>query len=201
MNKVLVSVKNFFGKVGKAFVTFFSMVKKAIVSFYRAIIKKFNNFRLTSFVTAGAAFVGAAYSLAAFFLYHFAGEKTEKHGRLVGFLSLEKDGRILGFIFFLAAVLSIILTIYAIYTLIPHMLNKEKVNVKKSSVIVAAVAALPTLLVTVLSIYLIAIEDPNTEIGIIVSIPFGALASIALGLLLVPALKCEFYMPAIKQKK
>ena len=172
-------------------------------SFYKALIKKLNNFRLTSIIMSAISLVAGIVSLGLLFIYYFAGDiSTKTESRQPSFTSLGAEGRILGMVFFLFCIFVIILSIVVIYNVLPNILNKEKVSPKKSPLIMAVVNGALEVVVLVFAILAITIdkEVPNTLALYIVAIPFVALTAIGNLLCIVPFLKCVFYQPAIGSK-
>lgn len=166
----------------------------------KKIIKKLNNYRFTAAIVSIVSLIAGIVSLGLLFIYYYAGDtpKTNKKPRVPSFAALGVDGRIMGMVFFLACILVIILSIAIIYLLIPALKNKEKVSPKKSPLILAVVNGGFQVVVLVFSILAIVLETPNTLALYILTIPFTALTLIANFLVLIPLLKCVFYMPSIK---
>lgn len=165
----------------------------------KTIIKKLNNYRLTSIIAAGVSLLSAIYALVSLFLYHFAGEVNARGFRKVGFSSMGKTGQYLGLVFFFAVVFALILSIFVIVKVLPAIINKEKIVPQKTIFLVGAIGAVFQLIVVVLSLVLVLAETPKTAVGIWVMLPFGLIAAVATGFMLLPYLKCNFYMPEIKK--
>ena len=167
---------------------------------YRKLIKKLNNFRFTSILMAIISGVCALYALASLFLYHFAGElEPPKYLiRFVGFSDVE-NGEYLGMILFFASIISLFISIFVVYSLIPFIKNNEKVSPKKGLLLGGFVAGIFELVLIVFMILLLAIGHPRTLALIIVSLPFGFASMVGCLLYIIPYLKCDFYMPEIKR--
>ena len=163
----------------------------------KKIIKKLNNFKFSALIMSIVAGVGSLYSLGAFFLYHFAGPISEDDElvRVVGFSSRPY----LGMILFFMAIISLFIGIFLIYSFIPFIQNKEKVIIRRGLVLAGFVNAFFEFLLCVFMLLLVILENPITELAIILTLPIGILASVAYGLFLIPYLKCDFYMPEIKK--
>lgn len=164
------------------------------------IIKKLNNFKFSALVMSIVALVGSVYSLTSFFLYHFAGDIMETGAtvdlmRKVGFF----DRPFMGMFLYFMAVISLFIGIFLIYSFLPFIQNKEKVIIRKGLVLAGFVNAFFEFLLCVFMLLLVILENPKTELAIILTLPIGVLASIAYGLFLIPYLKCDFYMPEIKK--
>ena len=164
------------------------------------LIKKLNNFKFTSIVMAIVSGVAALYALASLFLYHFAGElEPPKYlVRFVGFSNVE-NGAYLGMILFFAAIFSLFISIFVLYSLIPFIKNKEKVVPKKGLLLAGFISGIFEVVLIIFMILLIALDHPNTLVLIIVSLPFGFASAAGCLLYLLPYLKCDFYMPEIKR--
>ena len=175
---------------------------------FAKIIKKLNNFRFTAILMSAISGVAAVYSLLSLFLYHFSHgikPRTNNLVRIVGFdygvlpEGLREIGPYLGMILYFASMITLFISIFVVYSCVPFIKNKEKVNPRKSLLMTGFVCTFFELVLIALMILLIAVDTPNTLVAIIVSLPFGVLSAIGTGLYLIPWLKCDFYMPEIKR--
>lgn len=176
---------------------------------FRKIIKKLNNFRFTAILMACASGLAALYALGSFFLYHFAGDPDPVSKGLirnVGF-SDTPNGPYIGMVLFFAAIITLIVSLYIVYSTIPFIKNNDKVAIRKGLLLAGFISSIFELLLFVLMIILL-VKNPHHEKEsvyhlwkalLIVSLPFGFVSTIATGLYLVPFLKCDFYMPEIKR--
>lgn len=170
---------------------------------FRKIIKKLNNFKFTATIVAIISSLAALYALGSLFLYHFAGDidPTSKGlNRFVGFSNLP-NGALLGMFLFLAAIISLFMSIYIAYSMIPFIKNNEKVTPRKGLLLAGTVSAAFQLVLVIFMILLLAKGKPNTKVGIIITLPFGILLTIASALYIIPYLKCDLYMPEIVNKE
>ena len=170
---------------------------------FRKIIKKLNNFKFTATLVAIISSLAALYSLGSIFLYHFAGDidPTSKGlNRFVGFANLP-NGALLGMLLFLAAIVALFMSIYIAYSMAPFIKNNEKVSPRKGLLLAGTVSAVFQLILVIFMILLLAKGKPNTKVGIIITLPFGILLTIASALYIIPYLKCDFYMPEIVNKE
>ena len=167
---------------------------------FRKVIKKLNNFKFTSLLAMIISSVSALYAIFSFIFFHYAGDllENEKYIRAVGFYAHENGG-LLSFLVFLCAFLSLILSIVVAYGSFPFVKNQEKQMPRKNNLLIGFIAGVLELGLVILMIALIA-ENPNTKVGIIITLPFGILSAIGCLLYLLPYLKCEFYMPEISRK-
>lgn len=164
----------------------------------KKIIKKLNNFRLTSIIVSAVSLVAGLLSLGLLFIYYYAGDISEAtQSRQPSFTSLGASGRILGMVFFLFCIFVVIASILVIYNLLPYVMNKEKVTPKKSPLIVAIVNASLQVVVLVFSILAIILEKPNTFGWYVATIPFNVITIVANYLCIIPLIKCVFYQPSV----
>ena len=165
---------------------------------FRKIIKKFNNFKTTATFTFIFSALTAVYGLGVFLCYNFAGDI--KNGmRDVGF-EASKTGQLMGMILFLLAVVTVASAIVVAYNLIPAMLNKEKVMPKKVFLGVSFGGAIFEAGLCVMSILLLVLDEPKTDIFILASLPLFAVTFLASIFEFILMLNCDFYMPEIVKK-
>ena len=169
---------------------------------FRKIIRKLNNFRFTAVIACIISGIAALYSLGSIFLYHFAHDiDPEINVRQVGFSTMKAPtSQYLGMIFFFMAVLSLFISIYVAYSMVPFIKNKEKVSIRKGLLLAGFVGSIFQFALIALSLVMLLKDNPNTKVWIIVSLPFGVLSAIGSCLYLIPFIKCDFFMPAIKQQ-
>ena len=170
---------------------------------FRKIIKKLNNFKFTATLVAIISSLAALYSLGSIFLYHFAGEidpDSKGLNRFVGFSKLP-NGAVLGMILFFAAIISLFISIYIAYSMVPFIKNSEKLSPRRGLLLAGTVGAGFQLVLVIFMILLLVKDTPLTKVGIILTLPFGILLTIATGLYIIPYLKCDFYMPEILNKE
>jgi len=176
---------------------------------FRKVIKKLNDFRFTAILMTIISGVAAVYSLGSFVIYHMAGDLDEQSKGLirnVGFSSTPK-GPYWGMILFLVSFTALFISIFLVYSLIPYIKNKEKLYPRKGLLLAGFVGAFFELFLFVLMIVLLATNPPHAnhttdviwKVFLIISLPFGLASTIGTGLYLIPYLKCDFYMPAVKQ--
>lgn len=165
---------------------------------FRKIIKKFNNFRLTAAVTMGTGVLTALYALGCFFCYNFAGDLIDGV-RDVGF-DTTKSGKILGMVFFLLTLAVLVTAIVIAYCLIPAVKNAEKVTIKKGYLAVSFANVFLVLGLMVMTILLLVLDEPNTFVWIIVTIPFGLISIASSVFEFILFKNCDFYMPEIVKK-
>lgn len=171
---------------------------------FRKIIKKLNNFKFTSLLALCISAVAALYAIFSFAFFHYAGDlvEYEKYIREVGFYDVSEEGNglsgLLSLMVFASCFLSLILSIVVCYGSFPFVMNKEKQVPRKSNLLIGFISGILELVLVILMIALLG-HDPNTKVGILVTLPFGILSTIGCLLYLIPWLRCEFYMPEIKR--
>ena len=168
----------------------------------RGFIKKLNNFKFTALLVAIISGVAALYALGCLFMYHFAGPfDTEIQVRRVGFTGVE-GGQYLGMFLFFFAILTLFISIYVAYSMVPFIMNKEKVTPRKGLLLAGFVSSIFEFALIIFMILLLVLnpETPRTLVAIIVTLPFGVLSMLGSMAYIIPFLKCDFYMPAIVQK-
>ena len=166
----------------------------------RQMIKKLNNFKFTALLVLIISGVAALYALGCLFMYHFAGPiDPEIQVRQVGFTGVQ-GGQYLGMFLFFMAILTLFISIYVAYSMVPFVQNKEKTNPRKGLLLAGFVSSIFEFVLIIFMIILMAIGHPQTLVAIIVTLPFGLASMIGSCLYIIPWLKCDFYMPAIVQK-
>jgi len=162
---------------------------------FRKLIKKLNNFRFTAMIVMLISTMTGIYALASLFLYHFSGDLYRSAlgtFRKVGFA----DRPYMGMIVFFASLITVILSIFVVYSLVPFLKNKEKLTPRKGLLLVGFISGLFEL-VLIIFMLILAKTGPNSEVFIYVSVPFGFITFIGCCLYLVPYICCNFYMPEI----
>lgn len=175
-------------------------IKSFISNLFKSLIRKMNNYRLSSVILASISALTGVIALGLTFIYYFAGDKTNKGAQQPSFVTLGPSGRIMGMIFFLALIAVVILAVVVVYGALPYIMNKEKVVPKKSPFIISVVNGGLEVVVLVFSILAITLETPHTLVLYIVTIPFTVITAVANILCILPFLKCVFYQPAIGSK-
>lgn len=162
----------------------------------KKIIKKLNNYKLTSRLLMVAGAIGIVFVAMAFVFYQFSGGyDTENSRQLTAFAA--DDRKILGMIFFLACILVAILSISCIYCSLKYAFPKEKVNPNKVIPWLAFANGVLILFVTVFEIIIISTEASQTAVGFVIDIIVGFISGLYSISFILPALKCDYYMPAL----
>ena len=175
---------------------------------FKKIIKKLNDFRFTAILMMIISGVAAVYCLGSFFLYHLAGdlEEPKRLIRQVGFSNIE-GGAYIGMVLFLVAVISLFISIFVVYALVPFVKNREKLSPKKGLLLAGFISSIFEFILFVLMIVLLAVNPPHAsrvadvfwKVFLILSLPFGLASTVGSCLYIIPYLKCDFYMPPVKK--
>lgn len=160
------------------------------------LIKKLNNFRFTAFLISGIELVFGIATILSLLGYELAGDYVKDE--FFQHTAFEAKP-LMGMIFFILCVASIITVIVAIYNLFPILLNKEKNNPKKWAIFVTFVNAIIQLGVIVFSVLMI-IEGAKTTVLLVISMALSLIAVLGSAFMIIPLLNCEFYMPSISKK-
>lgn len=171
-------------------------IMNRIKEWYKKVIAFFNNYRKTSIVLSGVAVVSAIVGILYLIFYALSGG-TKDDAVITAF----HDRAILGMVFFLFSLFVIGISAYLVYAQFPAILNKEKIQIRKSPLILSVVNAAFQLVIAVFVIILLTSEQSKVAGGFIAVLVFNILSMIASALFIIPFLKCEFYMPAIIQDK
>ena len=92
------------------------------------------------------------------------------------------------------------ISIFVVYSMIPYILNKEKLTPKKGLLMAGFVSGVLEIGLFIFMMILAGSKEaPLTKAGIIAYIPLGIISTIGSLLYIIPFLKCEFYMPEIKK--
>ena len=196
----------------------------------KQFIKKLNNFRLTTFIMAGIAVLGIIVTLLFFVAY-----QTTTAGSDIMFAQRDTtlihnafpDRPILGFVFFMAAFLAIILGVAVVAFCLPYIMPKEKgvpsknigwVLVAQQVFLLVLVALAVVNLITAKreTSYLVAVEEiidgkPETVLYVrkavmdtvlnkpfwIIDIALGVITIACGGFMAYPNAVCDFYCPEI----
>lgn len=172
-------------------------VKRTANNFYKKVISKFNNYRTTSIVASVIAIVAILAAVGTLIFYEFAGYYDEEINMQITAFA---ERPIHGMVMFLSCLIVIISGIVTVYVSFPAIVNNDVVQTKRSRLIASFVASFFQLVVAVFIIILVTSdEEISTTSGFIAMLVFVILDAIAGALLLVPYLKCNFYMPPIKK--
>ena len=177
----------------------------------KAILKKLNNFRLASLVYAAVAVFGVIVTVLYFVAYQTTNHFTQKDQTIT--TNAFPRTELVGMIFFISAILAVILGIVVIALAWPYIMPKDKGTPSKALGYVLAAQAVFVLVLVALSVVeLVADKGKDfaspahsfkTENVIfwIIDMVLGVIFVGAAGCMLLPTLKCDFYCPELVAKK
>ena len=167
----------------------------------KKLIKKLNNYRVTALAVGITAAFVALLTIGLVLIYYFANGLSNTTGHQIpSFSTIKQTGRILQMVFFIFAIIVLALSLGTAYLLVPAILNKGKVVPSKTPLFMAAVTGVLQIVLLVFSILAITLETPKVAACgalYIVTIPLNIISLVANIFYLVPAIKCEFYMPEV----
>ena len=170
----------------------------------KELIKKLNNFRLSSALLAGGALVEIVVAILYLVLYQSNGFTIDEDGTQTITTALyATDLKAVGMFYFLAAFTLIIVGITLIYKALPFIFPKSKENPIHSLGWLLLAESVLLLFMTIISICFISTENSRHTAGFIVLIIIALLANVYSGLMIYPTLRCHFYCPEVinKEKK
>ena len=184
------------------------------------LLKKLNNFRLASLIYAAIAILGVIVTLLFFVAYQTTSLSSDvlyaqKDMSVVS--NAFPDREILGMIFFISAIVAVILGIAVVVLSFPYIMPKEKGTPSRAIGYVLAAQAIFVLILVVLGVVCIATSKRQTSILSpdrsailhpvmetvlnkpfwIIDIVLGVIFVGGAGCMLLPTLKCDFYCPEL----
>lgn len=170
--------------------------------FLKPIVKKLNNFKFTALLAAIGGVVSCLLIVLLFVCYSRSGTDPETGEVITAFVGTGSRRSInnVGMVFFLFCVVSLIAGIVIVYLSLPFIFPKEKLNPKKSIPWVLVGNAALHFALIIMVIFLLATEKSRMTAGFVCYIIFGSLFLIYSLLFIIPALKCNFFMPALVGK-
>lgn len=174
----------------------------------KKLCKALNNYRLSCVVSFFIQLFTVIASIVMLIAYSFAGDDDGKMIRPAFYwIRDNKASQYCGMVFFLSAVLSIVLSCVVIYLIFPGIKNKDKLNPTKLPFIVSACNAVFHITLIILTVVLfVGIADgtwpePNTQFVFIIGAVLSALVVALDAISIYPIVRCELYQPDIKSKK
>ena len=165
----------------------------------KQLLKKLNNFRLTSLIFTAIALFGALVTILFFVSYqttcHF--EQIDKSVITNAF----PDKEILGMVFFISAIVTVILGIAVIALAFPYIMPKEKGVPTRTLGYVLLAQAVFMLVLIVLGILVIVDKRTENRVFWIINMVLGLIFVGGSCFMLYPNITCDFYCPDIVEKK
>ena len=174
----------------------------------KELLKKLNNFRLTTFLFSGCSLLGILLMVASFFLYQTANvtldAETEAEVVTHAFINtnstLGTGAEVMGMMFFITAILLIVAAVIVIYQGFPFMFPKAKGNpTKMLGWVNLAQGALMLIMLIYMIIMLKTESIRNTPFWIMVMI-FGFIDVLASAFLAFINHNALYYCPDVKKK-
>ena len=168
----------------------------------KELLKKLNNFRLSSLISACAALFGCLVVAGALVAYQFSAAPTTGEaagGRTYTTIAFFNN-QSLGMVFFLFAIFAIIIGIVVIYKAFPYILPKQKLEPLKSMGWVLLAENVLILGLVVLMFIILITEKTIIPAVWCVLIALGTMSVGFSGMWVYPTLKCRYYTPEIAKK-
>ena len=163
------------------------------------LLKKLNNFRLASLVYAAIAVLGVLVTILFFVAYQTTTHYTQKDLSVI--TNAFPDKEILGMIFFVSAIVAVILGIAVVILSFPYIMPKEKGTPNRAIGYVLAAQAIFVLILVVLGVVNLILKNPKAKVENpvfwIIDIALGVIFVGGAGCMLLPTLKCDFYCPEL----
>ncbi len=166
----------------------------------KELIKKLNNFRLSSLLLAIGALVEIIVAVLYLVLYQSNGLAEINGVETVTTALYSTDMKAVGMFYFLTAFILIIVGITLIYKAFPFIFPKSKENPIHSLGWLLLAESILLMIMTVISLIIISTEVSRHTAGYIVLIVIAFLANIYSGLWIYPTLRCRFYCPEVVKK-
>lgn len=168
----------------------------------KELLKKLNNFRLSSLIMAIVGVFGSLIGVGLLFAFSFSHVAREAGMRKSSMTTIAFwDNRVAGMVFFIAALVAIILGIVVAYLAMAYILPKQKLEPKRSFGWI--LLAENVVLVIDLVLIFVLLNTEETVIPAVWAI-LAALIVLSFGfsaLWVYPNLKCRYYTPEIAKKK
>lgn len=155
----------------------------------KQFLKKFKDFKLTAKVEACLGFVSVVAALVILILYQTNQTRLNTDGSEI-IISGFPGEPIVGMVFFLAGLLSIILGVVALYSSVKYIFNKDATKEPNRLIpYFGAISALFSIVEVIFAFVMISKEGSRNTIGVIIAAIFLILALVLQLLMLYPAIK------------
>ena len=163
----------------------------------KEILKKLNNFRLTSTLLASGALLELVMTVLYLVFYQTSGIVVED-GVTSATVALT-NAKFWGMVYFLLAFATIIVGITLIYKAIPFIFPKAKETPTKSLGWLFVAESVLLFFMTIITFVIISTEESNHFVGFLICGIISVLCIISAGLMVYPWLKCRFYCPDVSR--
>ena len=169
----------------------------------KKLIKALNNYKLTARLMAIAGLCAIVVNVMLFVFYQLSGGQQVGDSGVVEQITAFNDAKLVGMVYFLAAIISTILSIAIVYVSIPFSFPKDKMTPNKALPWMVVANGCLQFILAILVIYLLATEATLMLVGFVIALVLGVLVTIYSALFAFPATQCRFYMPSllIEEKK
>ena len=164
--------------------------------FVKKLIKTLNNYQITARLMACVGLFAIITDVLLFLFYQLSGGMQEVSG-VVTQVTAFNDNKILGMVYFLSAIIAIILGIVIVYMSLPYCFPKDKMNPNKSLPWVVVANGVFHLILAVLVVVLLATEASQVMVGFVVALVLSFIVVLCSAFFAFPATKCLFYMPSL----
>lgn len=168
--------------------------------FLKKLTKTLNNYKITARLMALVGLVAIVTDVLLFIFYQFSGGMQEVSGVPTQVTAFDGN-KILGMVYFLSAIIAIILGIAIVYSSFPYCFPKDKMNPNKALPWMCVANAVFHLVLAVLVIVLLATEVSQVMIGFVIALVLSFLVALCSAFFAFPALQCRFYMPSLLEEK
>ncbi len=165
----------------------------------KELLKKLNNFQLTSLLNAIGALVGLIAVIVALVLYQTSGVALDAEENEIITNAFAKN-QALGMVYFIFAILAIVCGIVVLMKAVKFIFPKTRENPDYSVTWILLAENVFVLGLLVLIFVLLATETTRYAPGFVFVVVLGALSVVYSGLLCYPNVKCHYYMPELKIK-
>ena len=164
-------------------------------------VKALNNFQLTARLMAIAGLLTIIVNVLLFVFYQLSGGQQIGDSGQVVQITAFNDAKLVGMVYFLAAIFSTILGIAIVYMSLPYAFPKDKLNPNKALPWMNVANAGLQLILAILVIVLLATEQSEMAVGFVIALILGVIGILCSAFFAFPALKCTFYMPSLLEKE
>lgn len=166
----------------------------------KEFLKKLNNYRLFSMLLAISGALTVIIMAIGLALYQTSTKGISPDTGAEIFVTAFSSNQVAGMVYFIEAIVGIVLGVVVIYKLFPYLFPKQKLNPTRVYSYVDLASGVFCLAFAIQMIYLVSSESTNNFAGFIILIIFSILNALYSGCLIYPTLKCNFYCPEPKKK-
>lgn len=164
----------------------------------KELLKKLNNFRLTSSLIAGGALLEILMAVLFLVFYQSSGRLVDDGAETV--VVALYNAKFWGMIYFLVAFTLIVVGITLIYKAIPFIFPKAKETPIKSLGWLFVSESALLLIMAIISFVIVGNEFSYHVVGFLICGIISLLCNVYAALLIYPWIKCRFYCPDVEKK-